>query len=333
MVHSLLSRFIPAPESPTADLYFFNACSDFLQAGVSRLAPTVVASARACVVMRHGLGAPRLPRGRRLIYLIDDEIEDGVTDSSLPFLYRMKLRLMERPVARGLAPRAEVTVVSSPELASRRAPGLQTRLGHPYWSEPIAGQAHFGPLLRGEGWIETAYLGSSVHRADLDFLWPVIGAALAEFPRMRFHLAERHRVPGALEAHPRILRIPGRGWAAYRAGLAERRFHMALYPLMDTPFNRSRSVNKLIEHGVAGAAGLYSRTWGEAWRARQGDAGLVLPNRPDEWLAAIRHLLTHPQVMCALARGGADLAARLNRPEAQRDLWNELLGMDEHAAA
>ena len=48
MIHTLLSRVLSASDSPTADLYFINACGDFLDigggAGVTRLAPTVFAS-------------------------------------------------------------------------------------------------------------------------------------------------------------------------------------------------------------------------------------------------------------------------------------------------
>lgn len=333
MFHSLLSRVLPAPDSPTADLYFNNACGDFLDAGVTRLAPTVFASTSACLVMRHGLGAARLPRGRRLIYMIDDAVEEGVDDASLPFLYRQKLRLVERAAGRRIGPRATVAVISSAALAPRPRPGIQTRLLHPYWSEPMAGLEHFEPALRSEGWIEMGFLGSSVHRADLDFLWPVIGAVLAGHPRARFHLSSRHRVPGNLAGHPRVRRIPAGTWAAYRAGLAGRRFHLALYPLMSTPFNRVRSVNKLIEHGVVGAGAIYSRSWSEAWRAGQSGAGLVLRNRREDWHAAIGHLLARPDALRGLAAGAVALAGRLNRPEPQRRLWAELLGVAADAAA
>lgn len=331
MFQSLLSRMIPVPESPTSDLYFVNACGDYLAAGVERLAPTVFATGTACVVMRHGLGAPAPPRGRRLIYLIDDEVEEGVGDASLPFLYRQKLRLLERPAGRRLAPQAEVAVISSPALAKSLATRAQVRQIHPYWSEPIADQRHFEPLLRGEGWIEIAYLGSIVHRADLDFLWPVLAAILHGTPRARLHLPERHQVPAFLSGHPRIRPIRGRSWGAYRAALAVRRFHLALYPLLDTPFNRARSVNKLIEHGVVGAAGVYSRGWGESWRVAAG-AGLAVSNRREDWLEAIGHLVASAEALRDLAGGGATLARSLNRPEPQRQLWAELLGLEQHAA-
>ncbi len=333
MIQTLLSRVLSAPDSPTADLYFINACGDFLGAGVTRLAPTVFASASACLVMRHEMRAQRLPGARRLIYFIDDAVDQGVGDASLPFLYRQKLRLVERASARRIGPRVAVAVVGSAELARRHAPRIETHLIHPYWSEPIAGLEHFAPVLTGAGWVDIAYLGSAVERADLAFLWPVIGAVLAAHPRVRFHLAERHRVPAGLAGHPRVVRIPGLGWGAYRAGLARRRFHLALYPLMDTEFNRARSLNKLIEHGVVGAAALYSRSWGEAWRAGEGGAGLTLRNRRDDWRAAIEHLLARPETMRGLAAGAGALARALNRAEPQRRLWAELMGVRTHAAA
>jgi hypothetical protein len=219
MIQTLLSRVLSAANSPTADLYFMNACKDFLDAGVTRLAPTVFASDSACLVMRHGLRAKRFPAGRRLIYFVDDAVDQGVDDASLPFLYRQKLRLVERAAGRRLGHSAAVAVVGSADLARHYARRMETRLIHPYWSEPIAGQEHFGQIASGAGWVDMVYLGSTVHKADLAFLWPVIGAVLAAHPRVRFHLAERHRLPTAFAGHPRVLPHSGAwlgplpGWA------------------------------------------------------------------------------------------------------------------------
>jgi hypothetical protein len=101
---------------------------------------------------------------------------------------------------------------------------------------------------------------------------------------------------------------------------------------MDTEFNRGRSLNKLIEHGVVGAAALYSRSWGEAWRADEGGAGLTLRNHRDDWRAAIEHLLARPEAMRGLAAGVGALARALNRAEPQRRLWAELMGVRLHEA-
>lgn len=336
MFHRALAGLLAAPDSPTADLYFMNACGDLLLSGVRRLGPTVFASDRACLVMRHDLRATGLAAarpGRRLIYFVDDAVEEGAGDASLPFLYRQKLRLVERPAGRRCTAQAAAVVVSSASLMTRQAPLGEAHLVHPYWSEPMAATDHFDPLVRGEGWIDIAYLGSSVHRADLAFLWPVVAGVLSAHPRARFHLSERHRVPSALAGHPRIKPLPARGWTIYRAALRGRRFHLALYPLMDTPFNRARSVNKLIEHGVVGAAPLYSRGWAESWRAAASGGGIVLENEPAAWRAEIERLIAWPDRMRELAGRAGRLASSLNRPEPQRRLWAQLMEVELDVAA
>jgi hypothetical protein len=47
-------------------------------------------------------------------------------------------------------------------------------------------------------------------------------------------------------------------WWRYRRALRSARFHLALYPLRDTAFNRARSASKLYEHALVGAASLMS---------------------------------------------------------------------------
>lgn len=328
MINGLLDHVLSAPDSPTADLYFRNACGDFIGAGVAQLAPTVFASAEACLVMRHPRRAGRLPPCRRLIYMIDDDVEAGVTDESLPYLYRQKLRLVEQSAGRHLRRRAGVAVVGSPVLAGLFAPAMETHLLRPYWSERFAPLDHFDGLGR-DAPIDIAFLGSSVHRADLEFVLPVIASLLARRPRVHFHLPVRHELPTAFDRHPRVHRIRARGWTAYRREIAGRRFHIALYPLMETPFNRARAPNKLIEHAVVGAAPLYSRSWAEARRVASGHDGLCLPNNAAIWLSAIEELIADPARMRTLAAGAQEAAGRLNRAQPQRALWSRLLGIRE----
>lgn len=325
MFSTILSRVLSAPDSPTADLYFRNACGDLLDGQVEEIAPTVFASSSACLVMRHAMRAPRLPSRRRLIYLIDDDVDAGTTDDTLPFLYRQKLRMVEQPAGRRLGRFAGVAVVSSPVLARLFMPLLQTHMLRPYWSDPFAALTHFDQL--DNDWIEMAYLGSSVHRSDLRFLAPIVVRLLDQFPQLRFHLPERHRLPLGLDRHPRVHPIRGLGWTAYRRAISGRQFHLALYPLMDTPFNRARSVNKLIEHAVVGAAPVYSSTWHEGLKARDAGAGLAVPNDPEAWFQSVCRLIIDKAEMRALAHGARALAHKLNQAEPQRRLWRDLLGV------
>ena len=327
MIETLLSRLLSAPDSPTADLYFRNACSDFLDGRVRQLAPTVFASDEACLVMRHAMRAGTLPPRARLIYMIDDDVDAGTRDPSLPFLYRQKLKMVEQPAGRRLSRTARVAVVASQTLMDAYSPVMQTYLLRPFWSEPFVSLRHFDELALPEPALDLAYLGSIVHKSDLDFLLPVLAGLLARHPNLRVHIPERHTLPLSFQQHPRVFRIPGLGWTAYRAGLAGRRFHIALYPLMDTPFNRGRSMNKLIEHAVVGAAPIYSRSWREASHVRQGVSGICLENSVHAWIEAASALVRAPYRARELAAGAQALARTLNDPQPHRRLWHDLLGL------
>ncbi|MEM7212043.1 MAG: hypothetical protein AAF479_09130, partial [Pseudomonadota bacterium] len=324
---------LSAPDSPTADLYLRNACGDYLDGPIRQLAPTVFTSEHTCLVMRHALRAGALPERRRLIYMIDDDVEAGTRDPSLPFLYRQKLRMVEQPAERRLTRTAGVAVVASQALARVYAPLMETHVLRPYWSEPFASLDHFDMLDGSDAMVDLAYLGSIVHKNDLEFLLPVLACLLARHQNLRIHVPERHVLPLAFDQHPRVLRIPGLGWTAYRDGLQDRRYHIALYPLLDTPFNRARSLNKLIEHAVVGAAPIYSAGWTENASEAHGISAIRVPNRLHAWAEAASALIRAPQRAREIARGAQRLAARLNDPRPQRQLWHRLFELKESARA
>lgn len=333
MIDAVLSRLLSAPDSPTADLYFRNACGDFLDGPIRQYGPTVFASDSACLVMRHALRAGPLPLRRRLIYMIDDDVDAGIEDETLPYFYRQKLRMVEQPMGRRMSRVAGVAVVSSKALARRFEPVMRTHLVRPYWSERFASLRHFDAPSGPDAPVDLAFLGSIVHRRDLEFLYPVLAGLLARHDNLRVHIPERHSLPAAFDRHPRVQRIPGLGWSAYRAGIAGRRFHIALYPLLDSPFNRARSVNKLIEHAVTGAAPVYSAGWSEAPRVMREGAGLCVGNTHEAWIEAASHLIRAPRFARDVASNAQRLAVKLNDPRPQRDLWRRLFGLKENVVA
>ena len=325
MLTLAMDRLLSAKDSPTADLYFRNSCGDLLKKGVRQLAPTVFASPTACLVMRHGRRAGPIPSRRRLIYFVDDDVHAGVEDESLPFLYRQKLKWVERVAAQRLTRLAGAAVVGSEQLAALFSPSIKTHIIRPYWSEDFGGTDHFDSIGGPDAWVDLAFLGSRVHRSDLEFVLPVFGRLLAVEPRLRIHIPARHNLPAGFDAHPRVLRIRGNDWGSYRREIAQRRFHIAVYPLLDTPFNRGRSVNKLIEHAVVGAAPIYSASWSHSQRVREGDAGLCLPNDPSVWYSAIANLINEPSRARSISARAQKLGTRLNSRQDQRALWTRLL--------
>lgn len=309
---------------PTPDLYFANACAEALRRGaVRRLSPTVFESERAVLVMRHSGGAAidGPLQGKRLIWFCDDAV---LSQAALPIKYRTKLALTDAWAARRIGARADALVISSRGLrgtARLLAPGAPISIIDPYWSDAPNPLDHFDD----RAFVDIAYLGASSHRADFRFLAPVLSAVLEARPNARVHLPGSHQTPRALRRHPRVRIMSACKWPAWRAGLPERRFHILLYPLTGTPFNRGRSVNKLIEHGLTGGASVFSSEWAEAGRAE--GAAVLAPTTRAAWVEAVISLIDDAARMRDVAEAGRRRAEALNQPGPQRRLWADQLGL------
>lgn len=103
---------------------------------------------------------------------------------------------------------------------------------------------------------------------------------------------------------------------------------MALAPYRDTPFNRARSCNKILDHAAFGAAGLYSARPPLAGYVKDGAEGLLLGDEPQQWINAIEELLAATDVMRNLAGAGAQLAQKLGAPARSRAFWLNLLQLE-----
>ncbi len=324
MLRRLFTRALTSRNSPTADLYFANACADWLADGrVTRYAPTVFASGTSRLVIRHDGRAQAASRRARTIYLLDDAIDLEGADDALSSYWRFKLKVVERAAADAILPGAAAAVASSPALEAMirdRAPGLDVRRLDPYWSEPFSDLVHHGePAFR------IAYLGSQVHGPDIEPLAATLAGFLDETPEAELIIGGGHEAFAPLAGHNRVKALGPLPWAEYRKRLRRLRPHVAIYPLRDTPFNAARSLNKLIEHAVAGAAGLYAAAWSGAAMAETAGAGMALPPDPAAWRAALQGLAASRKMTAGMAAAGVDLARSINDPSLQRALWSELL--------
>ncbi|MEL6478720.1 MAG: hypothetical protein AAFR17_15430 [Pseudomonadota bacterium] len=322
LLHRVLSDAFLRPHNTTADLYFANVMAG--HQALRRLAPTVWESDKAVAVLRHDLGArvdARMLDGRDLVYLIDDDITAAVRDPSLSPGFRAKLALVEGLAWRRLRRLSPSLAVSGPFLRDRLGAAhgsMACQIITPHWTERPSTLAQFDddrPLRIG-------YLGSRAHRGDLALVTEILKPVIAARPDVEICLAANHRLPDWLASYAGLRPITATAWPDYRRGLPDLGCHLLIYPLMDTPMNRARSINKLIEHGIAGGAGLYPAAWPSAAEITHDEDGLLLPPDPESWSAAVLDLLETPERMRALARAGQDLACRLNEDN-QSVFWSE----------
>lgn len=339
---------------PSTDLYLRNACQESIQprwqprwAGTKRPIRQIGANAFACgewmVLIRQDAAAvmqAALDWRGRLAYLVDDDIVGAADSAGLPDHYRQRLAAFASDWHRPLLRRADVLVVPSDALAARYAVDREIqatiRRIEPCWSEPFADQSHFAGLARGKP-LRIAHLGTGSHRGGLEELAPALAKLLAHDRSVELtYIAAPPAITG-LAAQPRARQQPPRRWRAYRRWLPRQRFHLALYPLLPTPFDRARSANKLLEHAIVGAVGLYPENWPPARELALGGPGasspttpgaLLAPVEPGDWTDALETALSRRTELAAIAAAASRaLSGRHFRARQQR-LWSEILGAD-----
>jgi hypothetical protein len=344
----MFGRLLAAPTRlPSTDLYFRNACAEWiapqgaarlLPRGLFRRRPAPPIAARSANCFTHGEAMVLIRKDRpevvaealawrgRLAYMIDDDIAAALASEGLPERYRAKLARIDSEVHRPLLARADLVLVPSAELAARLAGETrgEVRQIDPCWAAPFADQAHFASLAEG-GTLRIAHLGSGSHATALATLAPAVLAMLEAEPLAHFTYVAARAIDPTLETHPRARRIEPKPWDEYRRWLPRQRFHLALYPLLREGFDRARSINKLAEHAIVGAAGLYPADWAPA--DRLGAGALRAPAQPGEWGAALHRAVAERGALAAAAAAAAQALADLQLAAQQRDLWRRFLGI------
>ena len=317
---------------PSTDLYFVHACADRI-ARWWRRGPVQAVGANSFVagdtllmirrdadaVMRRALDW----RGR-FVYVVDDDIAGAAESACLPDDYRRRLAAFDSAFHRPLLDRADSILVSSQPLVDRFAGRPVGRID-PCWRLPFADQAHFDGLA-GKAPLDIVHLGSGSHAGAFAALAPAVAELLQAREDVTFTYVGREAPHPALAAHPRVRRVPPMRWPRYRRWLGRRRFHLALYPLAATPFDRARSTNKLLEHAIVGAVGVYPETWAPA--DALGAGALRAPADPAAWGAVLADAAVRRADLAPVATVAARTLTGRGAPAMQRRLWNDILGLE-----
>jgi hypothetical protein len=335
-------------QQPTTDLYFRTAMARHITArwpaSLWRKAPiravgqnSFIAGEWFILVRRD---KPRLMRealawGGRLAYVIDDDVSGGMACPELPPAYRAKLAAFERSYHRDLLARADAVLAASDTLVTALTASAQAarRLGprlariDPVWHQPLADQAHFAALEQPTT-LRIVQLGTGSHRGALSAIAPLMAEVLERQPLTSFTYFSARAIDAALEKHPRARRLDPMTWREYQRWMARQRFHLALYPLAQTPFDRARSASKITEHAILGAAALYPESWQPAQDAIAQSAALPAPDDPAQWRDAITAAIAQRAALGKIAERAAQRLACQHPAAVQQALWGSLLELD-----
>lgn len=150
--------------------------------------------------------------------------------------------------------------------------------------------------------ISIGFMGSLKKDTDFEFVTPALLRLLSEFPQLSIEffgfvpneLAQNHRVRQR-DFNPNydefISEFQSRGWT------------VALAPLANTEFNRSKTNNKYREYGAACYPAVYSNIQPYADSVIEGETGLLVENDPKAWYTAIKKLLDSRELRTHIALG------------------------------
>jgi hypothetical protein len=324
-----------ASSLPTTDLYFLNSFGDrvrrFWRAGpVRRLGANSFSCGDRFLLVRRDTPAlmeQALNWPGQLIYLIDDNIESAASSNSLPAGYRERLGQFARNWLDRLFRRTDFLITSCEPLAARFQADPRVRAQvltlDPLWLYPFADQDHYSGLPGKR--LEIAHLGTASHTGALKAITPAAIALLDRYHDSRFTFVATAGLHPDLDTHPRAQRVNPMAWPRYCRWLKRQRFHLALYPLEETAFDGARSANKLIEHAIAGAVGVYPANWRPVGGLDR--FSITAPANPAHWEACLMQSVEHRQMLIDKAQCAAAALIRYTNPAKQRHFWSQIFDL------
>lgn len=323
----------PAKQLPSISLYFADPLADLISVSVKdterpihRISRSVFSCGNSAVVVRYaGRRELRILREKkfdRVYLLIDDDFDSLCENDGLPADYRRRLMAYrDGPFQRLLEMVTDVVAPSENILLSykrKRAMKLDPAQCH---------QA--GALVHHQAArpFDIVFAATRSHLQDLGHIAQALAAVLKQRPDARLTTFLNGHAPRSLRQLPNAIHLPMMEWTRYRAFVAENRFHVALAPALDTPFNRARSISKLHDHAAFGAAGLYSEQQPFDRIVINGKSGMLLSNHPGEWRDALHDLADRREKTLKLAVGGQVLSQTMGDIRRVRNFWVQELGL------
>ncbi len=208
-----------------------------------------------------------------LAYFMDDDIPDTTASRGLPLKYRFKLARYGAWQFNWLMKQRAQLWVSTEFLKNKYAP---------YQPIQLTPQQIPIPTVR----YRVFYHATASHRAEIEWLHPVMAAVLEKEPRIDFEIIGDHQTHKLYRKLPRTTVVNPMSWGAYQHFIAQPGRHLGLAPYIKSPFNAARSYTKVFDIQRAGARGIYAEDgpWG---RQLIEEKMVLLPMTKDVWLDEI----------------------------------------------
>jgi hypothetical protein len=318
---------------PSISLYFSDPLADLIgsdspaaERPIQKLSRTVFACGKRAVVVRYAfkrdIEVLRSGRFERVYLLIDDDLESLEQSEGLPADYRKKLIGYRDGLFRRLMELVTDVVAPSENILKAYARKRSVHLD-PAQCHKAGALVHHQSVRP----FDIVFAATRSHLQDLRHIAPALAQVLRQRPDARLTTFLNGHAPVSLKTLPNAIHLPMMEWTRYRAFVAENRFHVAIAPALDTPFNRARSISKLHDHAAFGAAGLYSQQQPFDRIVTHNKSGILLSNEPSDWRNALLDLAERRDKVLKIAAGGQILSQTLGDMRRVRMFWMRELAL------
>lgn len=150
-----------------------------------------------------------------------------------------------------------------------------------------------------EGVTRIGWSGGTTHKFDLELVLPTIKKLKEEY-EIEFVLMGDPDMAKLVDFD--FVHIPFVPVETFPEHLKSLDLDIALCPLEDTPFNRSKSPVKWEEYSACKYSTIYSNVPPYSDYIKDGRTGLATDNTPEAWEQAIKYLIDNPQKRLSLAK-------------------------------
>lgn len=238
-------------------------------------------------------------RLKALIFFMDDDVLDLNASVGMPWRYRYKLaHLSVRRVNWLKHQRAELWV-STTYLHNKYA-AWRPKLILP------------SPMRVETNYIKVFYHGSASHKAEIEWLYPIVEKLLAENQNICFEIIGGTDVNRLYKNIERVTVLHPMKWSSYQALIATPGRHIGLAPLLDIPFNHARSYTKFFDIHRSGAVGIFSPQSACAEIIEHNRDGLIVELDQEAWINAITELAKNKKLRNFLRTNAESKQAQLS---------------------
>lgn len=262
-------------------------------------------------------------RGGRVAYLLDDDLWAMASDTRLDPSYRSRIARFLDGHFSALTELADIAVAPNERLLGRLAP-LPGAFLHPADLAPSGDLSHFDAGAGADDETRVLFIGTATHLADFAAVAPGLAEALAIDPSLRLTTFLGRAGAAVLPASARVTHLAPMVLDAFQPWLDRARFHVALAPYAVNPVNDGRSIIKLHQHAVAGAAGIYTPTAVFSQVIAHGVDGLVVDHEPAAFRDAVLGLARDRRAARRLAAAGIVKSRELGDRRSVARFWGRL---------